>query len=356
MRCPCLKDLPPPPQGKIGWPWNEESSAIVEDPAGGTLPKVSIVTPSFNQGNYIEETIRSVLLQGYPDIEYYIMDGDSSDHTVEIIKKYEPWITAWVSEKDNGQASAINKGWRQATGEIISYLNSDDIFLPNALSQVSNFFSGHPKSGMVYGDAYFVDHKGRILGQFMGKKFDRNSLFYRTSNIGQPATFMKRSVLEKTGYLDEQLHFSMDFHLWLRISLYNSLDYIPAVFATMRLHPGAKTVEDFQLFYRDELKSLELVFSRDDIPDNLQLIQNTAYSYCYLRGGYRSFQLGNQKEARCLLLTALRMHPRFLLNPLHVVITVMTFLPPRVVKSIYQAKTKLLKRKNFIELLSDSVE
>ena len=355
MHCPHLWDLPSPPPGKKGWPWTEESVATPETTQDGTSwPKISIVTPSFNQGKFIEETIRSVLLQGYPNIEYFILDGGSSDQTIEIIKKYELWITSWVSEKDKGQASAINKGWLRATGEIVSYLNSDDIFLPNTLWQVSHFFSRHQESGMVFGDAYFVDHKSRIIGQFRGKKYDQTSLFYRTINIGQPATFLKRSVLDKTGYLDEELHFSMDFHLWLRISLFNSLDYIPAFLATMRLHPGAKTVQDFQLFYQDELKSLESVFSGTYIPDNLRTIQIAAYSHCYLRGGYRAFQLGNPKEARCLLLTALRMYPWFLVNPIHVLITTMTFLPARFVRKLYNAKARLLKRKNFIDLLLES--
>jgi len=356
MRCPCLKDLPPPPQGKTGWPWNEESNAIVEDPAIGTLPKISIATPSFNQGNYIEETIRSVLLQGYPNIEYYIMDGGSSDQTVEIIKKYEPWITAWVSEKDNGQASAINKGWRQATGEICAYLNSDDTLLKGALFNISHYFIHNPDIGLVYGDSYFIDNQSRILKIYQGKSYDQRNLFCWALNIGQPAVFFKQQILEIAGYLNEELRYTMDFDFWLRASIHYPFQHLPVFLATMRLHPGAKTVIDFSLFYKDELCSLQGIFSRHDLPQEIKLYEKISYGSCYLRGGYRAFQLGEREEARKLLSMAFQQYPRFLLNPLHVVITVMTFLPPKVVKSIYQAKTKLLKRKSFIELLSDSVE
>src|SRR4030042_6265175 len=126
MRCPTLKELPSPPQGKTGWPWTEESPQLHNTmPDGSPWPKISIVTPSFNQGQFIEETIRSVLLQGYSDLEYIIIDGGSKDDSIELIRKYEKWLTYWVSEPDHGQSHAINKGFRKASGEIVAWLNSD---------------------------------------------------------------------------------------------------------------------------------------------------------------------------------------------------------------------------------------
>jgi glycosyltransferase involved in cell wall biosynthesis len=357
MCCPRLRDLPLPPPGRTGWPWTEESTKVPETtPAGTAWPKISIVTPSFNQGEFIEETIRSVLLQGYPDIEYIIMDGGSSDQTVEIIKKYESWITFWVSEKDNGQSSAINKGWRRVTGEIISYLNSDDTLLKDALSIVSSCFEKDDHIGMVFGDAVFINQSSNKLMVFKGKEYQQSDLFFRLSNIGQPATFYKRSVIDKIGYLNEALHYSMDFDFWLRLSVYYDIVYVQSVLATMRIHSGAKTVQDFQLFYLDELTSLKSIFQQKDIPENLTEIRDKAYSYCYLRGGYRAFQLGDMQNARNLLVTAMRMHFRFLLNPVHFIILMMTFLPAQFVRRLYRAKSILLKRKNFIDLLLESDE
>jgi glycosyltransferase involved in cell wall biosynthesis len=141
-RKPDLNLLPPPPPGKAGWPWTEESEPMPEKtPDGKPWPKISIVTPSYNQGKFIEETIRSVLLQNYPNLEYIIIDGGSTDNSVEIIKKYEPWLTYWVSEQDRGQADALNKGFDKATGKVRAYLNSDDIYFPNIFKEVASIFA-----------------------------------------------------------------------------------------------------------------------------------------------------------------------------------------------------------------------
>ncbi len=141
MRCPTLAELPPPPAGKTGWPWAIETPALPASRADGSpWPRISIVTPSYNQGQFIEETIRSVLLQGYPDLEYIVIDGGSTDQSVEIIRKYERWLTYWVSEKDRGQAHAINKGFTKASGSIGAYLNSDDWYTEGAFGFVGNSF------------------------------------------------------------------------------------------------------------------------------------------------------------------------------------------------------------------------
>src|SRR5262245_43472888 len=131
MQCPTLAELPPPPSAKTGWPWTEESRRLsnrtTEDRA---WPRISVVTPSFNQGKFIEETIRSILLQGYPNLEYIVIDGGSTDNSLEVIKRYSPWLSYWVSEKDRWQSHAINKGMSHATGDIVAWLNSDDLYLP----------------------------------------------------------------------------------------------------------------------------------------------------------------------------------------------------------------------------------
>ncbi len=153
MKCPTIQELPPPPEGKTGWPWTEDSQPLPEmQPDGTPWPKISIVTPSYNQGRFIEETIRAVLLQGYPDIEYTIIDGGSQDETVTILTKYEPWLAYWVSEKDKGQADALNKGFGRATGQIFYWINSDDWPEKEVFGRVVQQFLLFQEVDVLYGD------------------------------------------------------------------------------------------------------------------------------------------------------------------------------------------------------------
>ena len=143
MHCPRLNELPPPPTGQVGWPWTEETPPLPPTaPGGHPWPLISIVTPSFNQGAYLEEAIRSILLQGYPNLEHILIDGGSTDGSVAIIKKYERWFTHWVSERDRGQAHAINKGLARCTGEIFNWINSDDYLMAGALRKIAATFPG----------------------------------------------------------------------------------------------------------------------------------------------------------------------------------------------------------------------
>ncbi|MBC7078479.1 MAG: glycosyltransferase, partial [Synergistales bacterium] len=165
VHCPTLRDLPLPPPNKEGWPWTEESPQPPENPTYGSsfLPRVSVVTPSYNQAQFIEETIRSVLLQGYPNLEYLILDGGSTDGSVELIRKYEPWLAYWVSERDEGQADAINRGWRRSTGEILAYLNSDDVYAPGAIHRAVIYLLAHPNAVAVVGSYKLIDAEGKVL-------------------------------------------------------------------------------------------------------------------------------------------------------------------------------------------------
>lgn len=247
-----LADLPPIIKGKTGWPWDVLSDPLPEAlPDGRPWPKISIVTPSFNQGKFLEETIRSVLLQNYPNLEYIIIDGKSVDNSVEIIHYYEPWLDYWISEKDHGQAEAINKGWQVATGEIMAWLNSDDIYLPNVLSTIALNINIEKGKYLVFGDVYLTDEVNNILDTWKGKFSNRNELirfwdfWYArkgTCWIMQPATFIHRYALEKSGFLDETIYHGMDYDLWIRLSKNFSFNYINQVLATYRIHPDSKTV------------------------------------------------------------------------------------------------------------------
>ena len=165
-----LNHLPPPPPGKTGWPWTEESDPLPPlQPDNNPWPRISIVTPSFNQGQFIEETIRSILLQNYPNLEYIIIDGGSTDNSLEIIRKYESWITYWVSEPDNGQSQAINKGFKKCTGDLVNWICSDDLLCKNALYNMAPLLNDN-LNALIIGKGLRIDQTNKILNEI--NRFD----------------------------------------------------------------------------------------------------------------------------------------------------------------------------------------
>ena len=204
-------------------------------------PLVSIITPSFNQADFLRDTIESVLNQDYPSIEYIIVDGGSSDGSQEIIKSYSDRLSWWISEPDQGQADAINKGFQRAQGEIITWLNSDDMYLPRTISKVVNVFQNKPDAGMIYGDAVSSDKDGRLLNELRFDSWHLKELL-EFNIICQPAVFMKRSILERSGYLDLSYHFFLDHQLWIRIARETNLVHQPQIWAVSRYHDRAKNV------------------------------------------------------------------------------------------------------------------
>jgi glycosyltransferase involved in cell wall biosynthesis len=182
-----------------------------------TLPSVSIITPSYRQAQYIEATIQSVLAQNYPRLEYLVIDGGSADGTLDILPRYHKFLR-WWSEPDSGQAQAINKGFHRATGEIIAWLNSDDIYLPGTLHRVARFFQQHPAIDVVYGDYYLIDPAGRVVLRKKEIPFDYHILLYGLDYLSQPTVFFRRSLLTQFGFLDESLHYGLDWEYWLRLA------------------------------------------------------------------------------------------------------------------------------------------
>ena len=187
-------------------------------------------------------TIESVLKQDYPRIEYLVIDGGSTDETVSILREYSDHLR-WVSEPDHGQAHAINKGWRQASGSILAYLNSDDVYLPGAVAQAVAALADHPEAAAVYGEGYHVDEGGRILERYPTEPFNPDRL-QETCFICQPTVFLRRDAVEQAGYLDESLRYCMDYDFWIRLTRAGKiLSHTPHYLASTRLHADAKTLD-----------------------------------------------------------------------------------------------------------------
>ena len=205
-------------------------------------PTVTIVTPSYNQGEFIRATIDSVLSQDYPQIEYIVMDGGSTDQTAAIVAGYAGRLT-WISEKDRGQAHAINKGFRMAKGEIVAWLNSDDILLPGAVTRAVNAFAAAPVAvGAIYGEGYLMDREGRLTGRFPATEpFNLWKLVYLSDYVLQQSTFFRRSALEEIGWLDEKLHYALDWDLLIRLGKRFGLHYVPQYLGALREYPEAKS-------------------------------------------------------------------------------------------------------------------
>jgi len=205
-------------------------------------PTVTIVTPSYNQGEFIRATIESVLAQDYPRLEYIVMDGGSSDQTPAIAAEYASRLT-WISEKDRGQAHAINKGFGRAKGEIVAWLNSDDILLPGAVSRAVNAFADAPAEiGGIYGEGYMMDRDGRLTRRFPATEpFNLWKLVYLSDYILQQSVFFRRAAVEEVGWLDEKLHYALDWDLLIRLGKRFGLQYVPEYFGALREYPEAKS-------------------------------------------------------------------------------------------------------------------
>jgi glycosyltransferase involved in cell wall biosynthesis len=212
-------------------------------------PLVSIITPSYNQAPFLEQTIQSVLSQGYSPLEYIVVDGASSDGSLEIIRRYAERLAWWASEPDSGQAEAINKGLRRAQGEVVAWLNSDDLYLPGAIASAVHALQAEPGLGMVFGDAITIDAQGGPLNKLVFGEWGLSELI-RFRIICQPSVFMRRRFLEQVGLLDNSYHFLLDHHLWVRMARRAPLRYLGALgvqggftpLAAARYHPGAKNV------------------------------------------------------------------------------------------------------------------
>lgn len=216
-----LESLPAPPSGRTGWPWTVAGPPPAPRmPDGSEWPRITIVTPSYNQAQWLEGTIRSVLLQGYPKLEYVVVDGASTDGSVDVIRKYDAWLDDWRSEPDDGQPDAINKGLAGATGEILGWLNSDDLLLPGALRHVALLARERADAVAWVGGCYRIDTDGRITDTIMPRGLDRETLvdWGKEGFLYQPSCFFAASAWREIGSLDERLEYGFDVDLWLKLA------------------------------------------------------------------------------------------------------------------------------------------
>ncbi len=223
------------------------------------MQKVTIITPSYNQVDYLEQTILSVLNQTYENISYYIIDGGSDDGSVDLIKSYQDQLAGWLSEPDRGQTDAINKGFSLAEGSILAWLNSDDTYDPHAVAEAAAFLEQNPDIGLVYGDANYIDQDGNVIGSFPAAQTSLTQLRRGYVHIPQQASFFRKSLWEQVGPLDPDFFFAMDYDLWVRLARVSKIKYVQKTWANFRLHQDAKTIsaddrcwpEMLKVHYRD---------------------------------------------------------------------------------------------------------
>jgi len=269
---------------------------------------VSIITPSYNQASYLEQTIQSVLSQDYPRIEYLVVDGASTDGSVDIIKKYTDRLAWWVSENDSGQAEAINRGLGRANGEILAWLNSDDYYLPNTISAVVKTFAGNPDVVMVYGDMLAVDEYGQTTNGLKYKQLSLEDMLC-FQIIGQPSVFFRRAALEKTGLLDTTFHFLLDHHLWIRMAGQGKILHVLQTWSAARYHAKAKNRAKAAEFGREAFRILDWAKSQPGLVEAISGVERRARASAHRVDARYLLDGGQSWSALKAWVRALSIHP-----------------------------------------------
>lgn len=261
------------------------------------FPLVSIITPSFNCAKYIEKTILSVLSQDYPRIEHWVIDGGSTDGTVELLRSYAH--LHWISEPDKGQSDALNKGFRKATGEIIGWLNADDVYEPGAILRAVDFLQTHPDCDLVYGDCYVIDEDGKRIGVQPSTDYSWETLLEHYVFL-QPSSFMRRRVIEATGGVNTSLHYVMDHEWWLRIAQQGfHFQRLPGALAAFRLRPGSKTTTQPVGFWQERLLITERTLAQDSTLS--EAAKSSIRRRLYYKAGITFLSAGEETMARAYL-------------------------------------------------------
>lgn len=288
---------------------------IIGDPA---LPLISIVTPSLNQGSYLAEAITSVLGQDYPNIEYWVIDGGSSDKSLDVLKASADPRLSWISAADRGQSDAINRGWARCRGEIVAWLNSDDTYLPGAIRRQVAALQSNPTAGAVYADAQYTDTRGQALTRLYGRPYSPLALL-RLELPPQPTVFLRRELVAQAGPLDLSRRYSMDTDYWVRIARLAPLHYAPGLVATYRLHSASKTVGQFAGFYVEWLEIARHFFAQEGLPAELRAARGPVIADIYAAMANLEAARGSPAAALRYLAFAIAvggMRPRMLKLPL----------------------------------------
>lgn len=319
MRCPTLAELPAPPPGRVGWPWTEESAPLpAAMPNGAAWPRISIVTPSYNQAAYIEETIRSILLQGYPDLEYLVAD-DSTDDTAAVLERYGPWLTVLRGSTNAGMSAAINRGFRLATGEIVTFVSSDDVYRPGAFATVARAFRAHPTTGAIVGAFRFQDAASRLHEQVHAAQapqtavpLDLTTVDPRSWRLHQVAAFYGRPTLDAVGCeVREELRNNPDRELLYRTVRHGGVVTLPEVLAAFRIHDSSKSWSASNMLpMTDEFAAVFLRFLDGDRAADRARRRNASY---HRAKGYTKFarHSRNRAAAAKALFQAARFSPRY---------------------------------------------
>jgi GT2 family glycosyltransferase len=286
---------------------------------------VSIVTPSYNQAPYLEQTIQSVLGQDYPRIEYIVIDGGSTDNSVEIIQRYADRLAYWTSEKDNGQAEAINKGLARTKGEIVAWLNSDDYYMLNTVSVAVRCFEQNPDVVMVYGNMLAVDGDGDTLNVLKYKQLSLDDLLC-FQIIGQPSVFFRRSALEKSGMLEPTFHFMLDHHLWIRLAQQGKILHVPQVWSAARYHPEAKNRARAADFGREAFRVLDWAKQQPGLAESLSEVKRRALASAHRYDARYLLDGGQTMSALGAWFRALVIHPPTALGRLNLFVSAILIL------------------------------
>lgn len=283
-------------------------------------PLVSVVTPSYNQAAYLETTIRSVLDQDYPSVEYMVVDGGSSDGSVEIIKKYADRLSWWVSEKDRGQGDAINKGFARVKGQIVAWLNSDDYYLPNAITSAINLFEQNPDALLVYGDMLAVDENRHTLNVLKYGQYSLDDLLC-FQIIGQPAVFFRREAFERAGGLEITFHYMLDHHLWIRIAQQGRIVHVPQTWAAARFHPAAKNRNLATQFPLEAFRILEWANNQPSLSDAMGRVGRRSLASAHRVNARYQLDAGLPRSSLHAWFTALSIHPPTALRRLNLLVS-----------------------------------
>ena len=277
-----------------------------------TRPLVSIVTPSFNQGEFLEETIRSVLKQDYDPIEYLVVDGGSTDGSVDVIRRYEDRLAWWVSEPDGGQPQGLNKAFARSTGELMGFLNSDDTLLPGAISRLVGELERDPQALAAYGDAVYVDER------YGETRYGKSQVWgvvpmarLATGTVMQPASLWRRRAWELAGPFDEGYQVLFDVLFFLTMARFGPAAYVEEPLATYRIHAESKTAHATSVRHADELlKAADEFFDRPDLPEELRPDARRVRSLYYRRAAWGFYCSGETARSRRALIRSLPLRPR----------------------------------------------